>query len=429
MLTNPTQPTATSRTRVVAAGAVGTTLEWYDFSVYAALATWIAAGFFPADNPGVSLLSALAVFGVGFLFRPLGAVVFGHIGDRYGRKEALGLTIIVMGLSTALLAIAPTYAAAGVLGPVVLLVARCGQGFSSGGEFAGGASFLIEHAPEGRRGLYGAIHYMALIGGNLIGAGIVAALSFSLSEEQMQTWGWRVPFVIGTVAAFAGVYIRRRLGDTPVMEGARKQDDIARSPFAEALRTDGRAVLRGIGLVVGFTVMSYTYVNMQSFIVTVSDLSQGAAVALYSLSLVVQLCLIGLFGRLSDRIGRKPVLIAGATLMVATTYPSFLLISSGSTIVILAGLTLMAVSIAVYAGPFTTVITELMSRRTRFTALAVSYGFAVAVFGGTAGFVVAWLRQELDSVFAPALFGTVAAVITLATTLTTRETRLVRLED
>lgn len=314
---------------MIAAAAVGTMLEWYDFSVYAALATWIAAAFFPADTPGVSLLSALAVFGVGFLFRPLGAVAFGHIGDRIGRKEALALTIIVMGVSTALLAVAPTHATAGILGPVVLVVARCGQGFSGGGEFAGGASFLIEHAPEGRRGFYGAIHYMALIGGNLVGAGIVAGLSFSLTQAQMETWGWRVPFVIGAVAAFAGLYIRRRLGDTPVMEGAKKQDDIPRSPFIEALRSDGRAVLRGMGLVVGFTIMSYTYVNMQSYIVTVSDLSQGTAVALYSLSLLVQLGMIGLFGRLSDRVGRKPVLVAGAALMVVVTYPSFLLISSG----------------------------------------------------------------------------------------------------
>ncbi|MEU7749349.1 MFS transporter [Nonomuraea sp. NPDC049158] len=429
MLPPPAQPTATRKSRVIAAAAVGTMLEWYDFSVYAALATWIAAAFFPTGTPGVSLLSALAVFGVGFLFRPLGAVAFGHIGDRYGRKEALALTIIVMGVSTALLAVAPTHATAGILGPVVLVVARCGQGFSGGGEFAGGASFLIEHAPQGRRGFYGAIHYMALIGGNLVGAGIVAGLSFSLTQAQMETWGWRVPFVIGAVAAFAGVYIRRRLGDTPVMEGAKKQDDIPRSPFIEALRSDGRAVLRGIGLVVGFTIMSYTYVNMQSYIVTVSDLSQGAAVALYSLSLIVQLGVIGLFGRLSDRIGRKPVLIAGAALMVVATYPSFLLISSGSTGLILAGLMLMAVAIAVYAGPFTTVITELMSRRTRYTALAVSYGFAVAVFGGTAGFVVAWLRQAMGSSLAPALFGVVAAVITLITALTTRETRFARLED
>jgi len=410
------------RKSAIASAVIGTTLEWFDYSVYAAVAGWIAATFFPSDNPHTSLLSALAVFGVGFFFRPLGALFFGHTGDRKGRKLALSGTIILMGVCSLVIACAPGYAGSGLIGPIVLLAARCGQGFSAGGEFAGGAAFLIEGAPVNRRGIYGAIHYMAIILGNLIGAAMVAGLIAVLDAEQMSAWGWRVPFFVGACAAVAGLFLRSRSNDTPVMERAILAGEIASNPITETFQSTWRIVVRGVGLVCGFTIVTYAYVNMQSFIPAVTTLSNGTAQWLYAISLAVQIPLIGFFGTLSDRIGRKPLLFTGAALLVLCPIPAFKLIATGSLPLVLLALLMVSISIAVYAGPFTAAITELMPRRTRYTALSVSYGFAAALFGGTAGYVVVWLRFQTGSPIAPAIYASIAAIITLITVFSTPET-------
>ncbi|MET2828478.1 MFS transporter [Mesorhizobium shangrilense] len=406
----------------ITSAVIGTTLEWFDYSVYAAVAAWIATEFFPSENSHVSLLSALAVFGVGFFFRPLGALFFGHMGDRKGRKHALAATIILMGASSLLIAVAPNYTSVGLLAPVLLVVARCAQGFSAGGEFAGGAAFLIEGAPEKRRGTYGAIHYMAIIFGNLLGAAIVASLIAVLSGDQMKLWGWRIPFLIGACAALVGLFLRARSTDTPIMQQAIMAGEIPDSPISETFRDMWKLVLRGVGLVCGFTIVTYAYVNMQSYIPAVTGLSAGTAQWLYSLSLAVQIPLIGFFGFLSDKVGRKPLMLAGAVLLTVCPIPVFALVATGSTPLVLLALIIVSVSIAVYAGPFTAAITELMPRRTRYTALSVSYGLAAALFGGTAGYVVTWLRFYTASPNAPAIYAAIAAALTLITVISTPET-------
>lgn len=409
-----------NRRRAISASAIGTALEWFDFSVYAALATVIGAQFFDADNPTHSFLAAVAVFGVGFLFRPLGALFFGHIGDVYGRHRALALTIIIMGFSTMLLALAPSREAAGVLGPIILVLARIGQGFSAGGEFAGGAAFIVEYAPAERRGFYGSIHYMALIFGNLVGAALVAVLFHTLSDEQMAEFGWRIPFVTGVFVAGLGFWMRRRLADTPAFTSEKVEREA--NPLAVVAKIHKMRVLQGAGLVVGFTIANYAYVNMQGFIVTFGDLPSTTVSVMYSASLVVQIALIGAFGALSDRVGRRPVLLAGSVAMAVVVLPAFWLVTSGQAGLAFLGLVLMAVSIGMYAGPFTTAITEMMPVATRYSLISIAYGLAVAIFGGTAGFVVAYLREVTGSTVAPAFFCIAAAVVTLVAVLTLRET-------
>jgi MFS transporter, MHS family, proline/betaine transporter len=414
-------PTTTqSRRRAISASAIGTALEWFDFSVYAALATVIGAQFFDSDNPTHSFLAAVAVFGVGFLFRPLGALFFGHIGDVYGRHRALALTIIIMGVSTLLLAVAPSREAAGILGPIILVLARIGQGFSAGGEFAGGATFIVEYAPAKRRGFYGSIHYMALIFGNLMGAALVAVLFHTLSEEQMSDFGWRIPFVTGVFVAFLGFWMRRRLADTPAFTSEKVERES--NPLAVVAKTHKMRVLQGAGLVVGFTIANYAYINMQGFIVTFGDLPSTTVSVMYSASLVVQIALIGAFGALSDRVGRRPVLLAGSVAMAVVVLPAFWLVTSGQAGLAFLGLVLMAVSIGMYAGPFTTAITEMMPVETRYSLISIAYGLAVAIFGGTAGFVVAYLREVTGASVAPAFFCIAAAIVTLVAVLTLRET-------
>ncbi|MFI9630635.1 MFS transporter [Streptomyces sp. NPDC052042] len=413
----PAHGSLRARRRAIAASAVGTALEWFDFSVYAALATVIGQQFFDVGDPVHSFLAAVAVFGVGFLFRPLGAVFFGHIGDTRGRKPALALTIVVMGASTTLLALAPTSATAGILGPVILVVARIGQGFSAGGEFAGGAAFIIEYAPRRRRGYFGSIHYMALIFGNLVGAALVAVLFRTLSVEQMGQFGWRIPFATGLLVALLGLWMRLKLADTPEFSEARRAEPKPGNPLVVVARTQRIRILQGVGLVAGFTIATYTYVNMQGFIVTYGDLDSTDVSLIYSLSLVVQIPLIGVFGALSDRVGRRPVLLAGIIAIALSAFPTLALVSTGNAWFGLLGLTLMAVAIAVYAGPFTAAITEMMPVATRYSALSIAYGLAVAVFGGTAGFVVAYLRDVTGSALAPALFCIAACLVTLGTVL------------
>ncbi|WP_456695582.1 MFS transporter [Aeromicrobium sp. P5_D10] len=409
-----------TRRRAITASAIGTALEWFDFSVFAALATIIGAQFFASDDPVHSFLSAVAVFGVGFLFRPLGALFFGHIGDVYGRHKALALTIMVMGASTLLLAVSPNRETAGILGPVLLVLARIGQGFSAGGEFAGGAAFIVEYAPPEKRGLFGSIHYMALIFGNLIGAVMVAVLLRVLSEDQMAQFGWRIPFASGLIVAVLGFWMRRKLADTPAF--AMESDARETRPLASVARKQKMQILRGAGLVVGFTIANYTYINMQGFVVTFGDLSPIDVSLMYSLSLLVQIPLIGVFGAISDRVGRRPVMLAGIIAIGLSVFPTFALVTSGSVWLGFLGLALMAASIGMYAGPFTAAITEMMPIATRYSSISISYGLAVAIFGGTAGYIVAFLREQTGDTVAPALFCIAAVGVTLGTVLRMRET-------
>lgn len=403
--------TSGERKRAVAAATIGSALEWYDFIVYSFFAAIIGKLFFPGADPAFQLLLGLATFGVGFFMRPFGAVVLGIYGDRKGRRASLTLTISLMVLGIAVITFAPTYAAIGISAPILIVIGRLIQGFSAGGEFAGATAFLSEYALAGRRGFYVSWQQSSQFMASLLGALVGVVLTRNLSPESMADWGWRVPFALGLLIGPIGIYIRNRLAETPAFLANRGR--LSRSPIGEALRDYWRPILGGFGMVIFGTVSTYvlvlflpTYASRQFALPQSNALAASAAMS----ALLVVLCLVA--GFVTDRIGRKPLLLAASIGMVILVYPLLAFFAAapsiGRLLIIEA---VFAVLIAAFTGPAPAMMAELVPTRVRNTALAISYNFAVAIFGGFGQFIVVWLIQTTGDVLAPAYYVLGAAII------------------
>ena len=410
------------RQAIVGAG-IGNTVEWYDFAIYGFLATYIAEKFFPTANGTAGLLSTFAVFAVAFFMRPLGGFFFGPLGDRIGRKRVLAIVVVLMSLSTLGIGLVPSYDSIGVAAPVLLVLLRCVQGFSAGGEYGSGACFLAEYAPTRHRGLVVAFLVWSVVIGFLLGSVTVTALEALLSEEAMDAYGWRIPFLIAGVLGVVGLYIRLRLRDTPEFEALRDTGEVAESPLREAARTAWRPILQIAGLVVihnvGFYVV-FTY--LPTYFTKTLGFSKADAFISITVASVVALCLILPLAALSDRIGRKPVLLAGSIGFAVFSYPLFLLLDAGSVGAAIAAHAGLAALEAVFVSASLAAGAELFATRVRSTGYSIGYNVSVALFGGTAPYVATWLTDRTGESVAPAYYVIVAAVVTLATVLTMRET-------
>ena len=410
------------RQAIVGAG-IGNTVEWYDFAIYGFLATYIAEKFFPTANGTAGLLSTFAVFAVAFFMRPLGGFFFGPLGDRIGRKRVLAIVVVLMSLSTLGIGLVPSYDSIGVAAPVLLVLLRCVQGFSAGGEYGSGACFLAEYAPTRHRGLVVAFLVWSVVIGFLLGSVTVTALEALLSEEAMDAYGWRIPFLIAGVLGVVGLYIRLRLRDTPEFEALRDTGEVAESPLREAARTAWRPILQIAGLVVihnvGFYVV-FTY--LPTYFTKTLGFSKADAFISITVASVVALCLILPLAALSDRIGRKPVLLAGSIGFAVFSYPLFLLLDAGSVGAAIAAHAGLAALEAVFVSASLAAGAELFATRVRSTGYSIGYNVSVALFGGTAPYVATWLTDRTGDSVAPAYYVIVAAVVTLATVLTMRET-------
>ncbi|WP_336317824.1 MFS transporter [Streptomyces lavendofoliae] len=399
--TSPAGPaTARRPARQLLAACVGNAVEWYDWYAYTFLATYIAGQVFPAEsgNSLVPLLSTFAVFAVGFFMRPVGGLLMGAVADRHGRRAALTVTILLMGGSSLLVGLTPTYATAGVLAPVVLVVARLLQGLSVGGEFAASTTFLVESAGPGRRGLFSSFQYVSTTLGQLAASGIAAALVSGLGEDRMQGWGWRVPFLAGAAFSLVGFWIRRGAEETLRLPS--EGTGLARPGLFDALRHHPRASLLICGITAGGTLAYYTWT---SYLPTYAELNAGIdkadALLAGTLSLGFFALLQPVGGLLSDRYGRKPPLLffgAGFALLavpllrsVGDSFASLLLVQCAG-MVLLTGFT--SVSAAVNA--------EVFPARVRAAGIGFPYSLTVAVFGGTAPYV-GTLLKEVDH---PGLF-------------------------
>jgi MHS family proline/betaine transporter-like MFS transporter len=404
-------------TRPIAATVIGNVLEWYDFVVYSFLATIIARNFFPAGDDTAALLATFAVFGVGFVARPLGAVVIGWIGDRHGRKSALLLTILLMATSTVLIGLIPTYQSIGVLAPALLLLARLVQGFSVGGEWGNSTVFIVEWAPKGWRGFYGSLQQSSVVAGLLLGSALTALLRSVLEPAAMESWGWRLPFLIGGLIGPVGIYMRSKVAETPVYERASRQSG---GSAAVPLRPTAQA----FGLMIISAVQFYIFLAyMPTFTQKYAGL--GAAEALWSNSagLFLLMMAIPVLGSFADRIGRKPLLIASCLASILLPYPLFRLMLEGASVgLILACQLLIALAIALYCAALPAAIAEVFETRTRTTYLSVANGTAVALFGGFAPFVATWLIQRTGSPIAPTYLVIAAAMLSLAAVVSLRET-------
>ncbi len=400
--------------KAVTAGAIGNFVEWYDYSVYGFFATVIASQFFPGEDPVASLLATFAVFAVAFFMRPVGAFVFGHYGDTIGRRNTLAAAIILMGIATLMIGVLPSYGQIGVLAPILLVVARLLQGFSAGGEWSGSAAFMVEYAPENKRGLYGSWQQFSIVAGLLVGSGMGALLGAVLSEDALNAWGWRIPFILGMVVALVGLYLRLRIEDTPAFRRIEEKEEITEAPVKASFTAHGGESVTAIGFTVAWTVAYYILLTyMPTYVSRTLGLPLTQALLSNAIGLVVLMVLIPFTGAISDRIGRKPLLIAFSVLIALLTYPLFLLASTQVFVFIVLAQVLFGIIISLFSGPGPAALVEMFPTNVRYSALGVSYNLAVAAFGGTAPFIATYLISRTGSNLAPGIYLIVGAVITL----------------
>src|SRR5690242_19306930 len=325
------QPDPDAVRRAVRGASIGNLVEWYDFAVYGFLATYIAQKFFPPGNETTALLNTFAIFAAAFFMRPLGGFFFGPLADRIGRQRVLALVILLMSGSTFIIGLVPSYAVIGIAAPLLLLLLRCVQGFSAGGEYGSGACFLAEYASDKHRGFVVSFLVWSVIVGFLLGSLTVTGLEAVLGDTAMSQYGWRIPFLIAGVIGVVGLYIRLRLQDTPEFEALREEGDVATSPLREAFRSSWRQILQIAGLVVIHNVGFYVvFTFLPSYFTKTLKFTKVDAFLSIAVASLVAIVLIPPLGALSDRIGRKPLLISGAVGFALLAYPLFLLLNTRS---------------------------------------------------------------------------------------------------
>jgi MHS family proline/betaine transporter-like MFS transporter len=382
-------------------------VEWYDFGIYGFLAGTIGAVFFPSENPTVSLLAAFATFAIAFVVRPLGAFFFGPLGDKVGRKRVLAATILLMSGATLAVGLLPGYAAVGIMAPVLLILCRLAQGFSTGGEYGGAATFVSEHAPDQRRGFVTSWLEFSSLVGFALGAGLSTILTLSLSDSSMTSWGWRIPFLLAGPLGLIGLYLRLRLEDTPNFRALVEASEVAKSPLRECLKNDRGAMLRVLGISTMANSGQYlVFTYMPNYLSSDESLglSSSAALMVVLASIVLMMLVITRVGALSDRVGRRPVMLASGIGLLFLTYPALYLISLGSWLPIGIGVAVLALLVVTNMGPLPSTLAALFPTRTRYSGFSVGYNIGVAVFGGTTPFIATYLVSVTNNSLAPAFY-------------------------
>ena len=420
--------------RAASASFMGNFVEWFDYAAYGYLATVIALTFFPQTDKATGLLATFAVFALSFFVRPLGGLVWGHFGDKYGRRSALSWSILIMSISTFCIGILPTYNHIGLWAPALLLLIRLFQGFSASGEYAGASAFLAEYAPEGKRGLYTSLVPASTAAGLLFGAVFVAGLHSWMSVEDLHSWGWRLPFLLAAPFGLVGRYIRMSLQDTPKfleMEKRLEAKECAtHAPVRELLTLHRRSVIIGIGVTCLNAVAFYLLLSyMPTYLSTEMGMSESDSFMASTVSLATYIGLIFLMGKLSDLFGRKAMLLTASVLFLALTWPLFGMLNNQPLIVILMIQIAFGAILAMNDGTLPCFLAEIFPTRVRFSGFAFSFNIANAVFGGTAPFIATWLIQLTGNKMAPAWYLLAAAAVALIAMLASRETAHKALQD
>jgi len=388
--------------RAVFAAALGNILEWYDFAVYAFFATIIAKQFFSSPDAVTALLSAFAAFGVGFAVRPLGGIILGHLADVRGRKFALLVTMFMMAASTVMLGLIPSYHSIGVAATVLVVVARLFQGFSAGGEWGGATAFIVEWSPPNRRGLFGSFQQCSTGAGILLGSTVAAIFGSLMSSATLEAWGWRIPFFMGGILGPIGLYMRRNIDETPafkrVYASAPETPAKSQSPVLLAAKAFGfAAAWNGIY----YIFLAY----MPTFAMKYLGLNRAEALWSNSAGLVALIVAVPFMGRLSDSIGRKPVLLTCCGIFIFLAYPGLSYAIGHPSIGLVLILQLFfGVSIATFSGPGPAAIAEIFPTRIRSTWMSFGYSIAAATFGGFAPFIATWLIRQTGNPISPMYF-------------------------
>ncbi|MFH8573531.1 glycine betaine/L-proline transporter ProP [Streptomyces sp. NPDC017993] len=429
--------------RAVSAAALGNTMEWFDFGVYAYLAGTLGKVFFPSSSPGAQVVSTFATFAAAFLVRPLGGLVFGPLGDRIGRKRVLAATMIMMAVSTFAVGFLPSYDTIGFAAPILLLVCRLVQGFSTGGEYAGATTYIAEYAPDRRRGFLGSWLDFGTFVGYSLGSGLVTVLTAVLGDGDMVNWGWRIPFLVAGPLGLIGLYMRLRLEETPAFqreaeqahqaaeqaraEGGEDPVDVARQSgkgrLKEIFTRHWEAVLICMGLVLLYNVTNYMVTSYLPTFMT-ETLGEDALTAqlLVLGTMIVVVLTITTVGRTSDRWGRRPVFMAGSIAMIILAVPAVLLIRNGGILLPAFGCLILGLLLVCFAGTSASTLPALFPTRLRYGALSISFNISVSLFGGTTPLIASALVEATGSEMVPAYYLMAAGVIGLIAAFFLHET-------
>ncbi len=388
--------------KIIISSMIGNALEWYDFILYIQFSIIISQLFFPPTDPFTSLLATFGIFAVGFVMRPIGGLLFGLLGDKLGRKSALVISILMMAIPTALIGFIPTYAQIGIAAPICLTLMRLFQGLALGGGFSGCMTFIIEHAPEEKRGLVGSCAMFSLGAGVL--TGILVSIGFStwLPEKDFITWGWRLPFILSLVVGMIAFYIHNHVNESPEYLKLKEQGNLSKNPLLNVFKHHWKELLIAIAIYITVTIPFYTFTAFFStYLQRYAGVTLHDALIINGTAMLFCMAIMPFTAWLSDGYGRKPVLISTAVIIALVTYPSFKLLLQGYPFF---AQILFGTALGAYMGPVVATLVELFPPNIRFTALALSYNFSAAVFGGTTPIVYLNLIKITNSVTSPVFY-------------------------
>ncbi|ARZ69916.1 MFS transporter [Streptomyces albireticuli] len=417
--------------RAVKAAALGNAMEWFDFGIYSYLAVTLGDVFFPSGNDTVRLLSSLATFAVAFLVRPLGGLFFGPLGDRVGRKRVLALTMILMASGTFAIGLIPSYATIGFWSPVLLICFRMLQGFSTGGEYGGASTFIAEYAPDKRRGFFASFLEVGTLAGYIGAAGLVTLMSTTLGSAAMADWGWRVPFLVAGPLGLVGLYLRLRLEDTPAYQ---KLEEESGSPAGEPLSSESAelkqifvtqwsrlllcVVLAGAYGITDYMLLSY----MPTYLTDELGYDDAHGLVILIVTMVLLMLLMTFVGRLNDRLGRKPLLMAGMGGFFLLSVPAFLLLKQGGLVAVSGGMLMLGLPLVCLLGTMSSALPALFPTPVRYGSLSIGYNLSTSLFGGTTPLAVTGLIHATGSDMAPAFYAMAAALVGMVAVACMRET-------
>ncbi|MCF0088772.1 MULTISPECIES: glycine betaine/L-proline transporter ProP [Streptomyces] len=421
--------------RAVKAASLGNAMEWFDFGIYSYLAVTIGQVFFPSGNDTVQLLSSFATFAVSFLVRPLGGMVFGPMGDKIGRKKVLALTMILMAIGTFAIGLIPSYAAIGFWSPALLILFRLVQGFSTGGEYGGASTFIAEYAPDRRRGFFGSFLELGTLAGYVGASGLVTVLTALLGSDGMHSWGWRVPFLVAGPIGLIGLYLRLKLDETPAFqkledssshrasEAASTVESTAKGDIAKIFREYWPTLILCISLVGAYNICDYMLLSyMPTYLSDEMGYSETHGLLILIITMVVLMLVINQVGKLSDRVGRKPVLMAGMLGFLVLSIPSFLLVEQGSLVAVSGGMLMLGLSLVCLLGTMSAALPALFPTQVRYGSLSIGYNLSASLFGGTTPLVITALISLTGSDLMPAFYAVAAALVGVVSVACMKET-------
>lgn len=417
--------------RLAAASTIGTTLEWYDFTVYNLMAALVFnAVFFPSFDPLTGTILAFSTYAVGYVSRPLGGVLFGHLGDKLGRRFVLVATLILMGVATGLMGLLPTYMSWGIWSPILLVALRFAQGAAIGGEWAGAVLLSMEHGEQHQRGRNASFTQVGPSCGTLLGTGFIAVVSLLLSPEDFQAWGWRIPFLSSVLLVLFGLWLRKGVEETPLFKEMEARKSTAKTPIKEVFVDHWRRLLVAGGVRIGSDVLyALVVVFTLTYVTSVLHLSRPLALTATMIGAACNAIAVPLFGSLSDKLGRRPVYIAGALLAVVWAFVFFRLMDSAQPLRICAAVVVGLIIHAMMYGPQAAFVTEQFPTRVRYAGSSLAYTLAGIVGGGFAPLVIASLYKSYGSTLAISLYVSAAVALTLVALLVARETAKKPLES